>query len=80
MSEKNTIEMHCAVLATGKPGLHKFSFDSIFYTDKEYFIFNHLISNIRQILWEKNLNVLTIDWLLGTVLSTVTNMIQKNKV
>lgn len=72
--------MHCSILATVKPGLHKFSFDSIFYTHKEYFIFNHLINNIRQILWEKNLNVLRIDWLMGTALSTVTNMTQKNKV
>lgn len=39
----------------------------------------YLINSIKKILWEQNYNVLRIDWLLGSVLSTVTNMIQKNK-
>lgn len=42
--------MYCAALATGKPGLPKSSFDSIFYADKEYYVFIHLINNIKQIL------------------------------
>lgn len=45
--------IHCVVLATGKPdttGLLKFSFDAIFYADKEYYVFINLISTIGQIL------------------------------
>ena len=45
--------IHCVVLAIGKPdttGLLKFSFDAIFYADKEYYVFINLISTIGQIL------------------------------
>lgn len=50
---KKTVLIHCVVLATGKPdttGLLKFSFDAIFYADKEYYVFINLISTIGQIL------------------------------